>query len=241
MRALIAFTLLLASPLSQAQEIRQVDTYLDTGHADNYIGMEYRANIARAAQATQDGEDDNAQRELAEVLAFCDLQTGTEGTRVYSVNNDEDAKLYRDEAGPGVAVTFVDFACPAAYKMAAFLAVRHKKPDAAFAYLDRAEAIAPHWAEPLVERAYLVGDLGDRARSLAIYDAAWVKAQTYARSAYLKPMILRGRGFALTELGRLDEASQAYEASLVLEPGNALAKNELQYLSQLRAKAAASK
>jgi tetratricopeptide (TPR) repeat protein len=50
-----------------------------------------------------------------------------------------------------------------------------------------------------------------------------------------KARMLRGEGLALTELGRLDEAEAAYRRSLQLEPGNAIATNELQYLAQLRA------
>lgn len=45
----------------------------------------------------------------------------------------------------------------------------------------------------------------------------------------------RGRGFALVELGRLDEAQAAYELSLKLEPSNPVAARELQYISRLRA------
>jgi tetratricopeptide (TPR) repeat protein len=50
-----------------------------------------------------------------------------------------------------------------------------------------------------------------------------------------KARMYRGIGFALTELGRLDDAESAYRKSLLCEPGNARAANELQYISQLRA------
>ena len=43
--------------------------------------------------------------------------------------------------------------------------------------------------------------------------------------------MLRGRGLALTELKRLDEAEAAYRDALALEPGNALATSELQYIA----------
>ena len=47
--------------------------------------------------------------------------------------------------------------------------------------------------------------------------------------------LLRGRGFALTELGRLDEAETAYQDSLTSEPGNARALTELNYIRRVRA------
>jgi tetratricopeptide (TPR) repeat protein len=46
---------------------------------------------------------------------------------------------------------------------------------------------------------------------------------------------LRGRGYALTELNRLDDAEQAYNDSLKYEPGNARAQSELRYIARLRA------
>jgi tetratricopeptide (TPR) repeat protein len=45
----------------------------------------------------------------------------------------------------------------------------------------------------------------------------------------------RGKGMALTELGRLDEAEAAYKESLTDEPGNTRALNELTYIARLRA------
>jgi tetratricopeptide (TPR) repeat protein len=47
--------------------------------------------------------------------------------------------------------------------------------------------------------------------------------------------MLRGRGFALIELGRLDEAEKAYRDSLVSEPNNQNALTELTYIARLRA------
>ncbi|MGD0866970.1 MAG: tetratricopeptide repeat protein [Rhizomicrobium sp.] len=67
--------------------------------------------------------------------------------------------------------------------------------------------------------------------ALAAYDSALkIDGLDDAMRAHL----LRGRGYALTELNRLDEAEQAYNDSLKYEPGNARAQSELQYISGLR-------
>jgi tetratricopeptide (TPR) repeat protein len=50
-----------------------------------------------------------------------------------------------------------------------------------------------------------------------------------------RAVMLRGRGLALTELGRLDDAETAYRDSLVLDPNNQLAARELIYIQRLRA------
>lgn len=49
-------------------------------------------------------------------------------------------------------------------------------------------------------------------------------------------LLLRKRGYALVELGRLDEGEAAYKESLIYAPGNATAQGELQYIQQQRAK-----
>jgi Flp pilus assembly protein TadD len=47
-------------------------------------------------------------------------------------------------------------------------------------------------------------------------------------------LALRGKGFALIELQRLDEAEVAFKSSLEIEPNNKLALNELGYIKRLR-------
>ena len=45
----------------------------------------------------------------------------------------------------------------------------------------------------------------------------------------------RNRGFALTELGRLDDAEKAYRDSLKFSPNNPVATGELEYIAKLKA------
>lgn len=234
MRQLTLFVaLLLPMATCLAGKLREVESQVTRAPADAYIGEEFRADVSRAVAVALKGDDAAAWALLKNALAFCDQQQSTPQKRVFSVHNEAEAQEYRD-AAPDVMTTFVDQACPAAYKAAAFMAVRNQDADAAFGYLDRAQALAPHWAEPLAERAYLVGKLGDRARSLQLYREALALAERYPSSAYLKPLVWRGIGFALIELGQLDEAQQAFETSLQFEPGNELAQNELRYIEQVR-------
>lgn len=86
---------------------------------------------------------------------------------------------------------------------------------------------------------------GERANSLMTLKrwpealAAYADALAIAQMApALRAHLLRGRGYADTELGHLDDAEKDYKASLDLAPGNALALHELDYIRQLRAGAA---
>ena len=49
-------------------------------------------------------------------------------------------------------------------------------------------------------------------------------------------LLLRKRGYALVELGRLNEGEAAYKESLVYAPNNPTAEAELQYIQEQRAK-----
>ena len=60
------------------------------------------------------------------------------------------------------------------------------------------------------------------------------------QSDELRAVALRGRGFALTELGRLDEAEVAYRDSLKLKPENEVALAELKYIAGLKSGSAKS-
>ncbi len=68
--------------------------------------------------------------------------------------------------------------------------------------------------------------------SLANFDRA---LQIKNLKSDARAVMQRGRGFALIELGRLDEAEQAYRDSLATEPNNPRAQQELSYIARLRA------
>jgi tetratricopeptide (TPR) repeat protein len=82
------------------------------------------------------------------------------------------------------------------------------------------------------ERAVALARLQRFPEALAGYEAG---LQLSGVSDLDKARMHRGRGYVLTELGRLDEAEEAYNESLKLEPGNRIALNELEYIKQLRA------
>src|SRR5262245_49558540 len=87
---------------------------------------------------------------------------------------------------------------------------------------------------PLIlgERGVALAALKRWDDSLASYDRALAIRGLVNEQ---KGVLLRGRGFALIELNRLNEAEQAFRESLVAEPNNPRARNELTYIEQLRA------
>jgi Tfp pilus assembly protein PilF len=88
--------------------------------------------------------------------------------------------------------------------------------------------------DPLVtsEAAHALSMLHRFDEAIAVIDRA-LGADLFMEPA-AKARLLRGRGFALGELGRYDEAEAAYRQSLELAPGNRTAINELTYIAGQR-------
>jgi tetratricopeptide (TPR) repeat protein len=200
---------------------------------DNFAGFEYRTEVADALLAVKNKEGSVAAwKKLQPALAFCDEKKSDAKTSYISVSTKGEAAQIV-AARPGVNIVLIDIACPSAYKTAAFLSDRDGDVDNALRFLDEAQAIAPYWAEPYAERGYLLNSRGDRANALAAYRRALELAEAHPSSRYVKGMALRGIGWTLVETGDIAGAKSAYEASLLAEPGDALAKDELAYIAGL--------
>lgn len=92
--------------------------------------------------------------------------------------------------------------------------------------------LGEHWAPLMYERGAALVALKRYDEVLAVYD------ELQKDTNLDKPMqarIWRGRGFILTELGRLLEAEAAYQKSLEIEPNNDRALHELAYIEKLKA------
>jgi tetratricopeptide (TPR) repeat protein len=111
------------------------------------------------------------------------------------------------------------------------------RQDDAKAFLQNASDRAPyngHYMNELAEWHKRKGDwqtayaLFDRASGLGEFAPSDYKNEQTARA-------LRGMGFSLIEMGKLDDAETKFKQSLKLEPKNPSAKHELQYIKEQRA------
>lgn len=113
------------------------------------------------------------------------------------------------------------------------------KPEEALRVLDAGLTLsAAHSLELGQHRPLLISERGAALMSLkrwpdalADYDQGLAIKGLEGRD---RARLYRGRGFTLTELGRLDEAEQAYRESLKLDPDNTIAQGELEYIAHLR-------
>lgn len=224
-----------AAPSLHAQE--SVTTRIDrTSTTAQVLGSQYRDAVQQATRAASRGDLERALEVLRPALAFCDGLLA-QGHRLVSVADQAEYTDYVASAGGGEPVDWVDMACPEAFHAVAFVAIERKDADAAFAALDKATRFAPYWVDPLTERGHLLNMTGKPAQGLATYQAALALVESHASNRPMHALVLRGIGYSQVELGDLDAAERAYRASLKIEPGNALAQKELEYIRQQRDKA----
>jgi Flp pilus assembly protein TadD len=109
-------------------------------------------------------------------------------------------------------------------------------------YLELATRLAPANSQYLSELGHLEQVSKNWARSLELFTDAesYAKFGTPETQRTRRTRALRGQGFSLIELGRLDEAEDRFNKCLALDSGDERARRELRYIADLRAKRARS-
>ncbi|MFC0686927.1 diguanylate cyclase [Novosphingobium clariflavum] len=139
-------------------------------------------------------------------------------------------------AAPGNAVMVSGAVCDAHFGKG-FALVDLGRGDLAEAELRRATELAPDNAHYANEYAELFKSRRQFQESYDLFARAWsvVDKDTKGPDAGIAARALRGMGFNLIELGRLDEAKTMFSQSLAYDAGNAAAKTELDFIAQRQA------
>ena len=125
---------------------------------------------------------------------------------------------------------------PVSYSKAWFqlavISVEEGSLQTALSCIESGLALEPDHPELWNEKGYILARERQYLHALRSYQHAatvrdWAPASQIARA-------LRGQGSVLIDLRRLDEAEAAISRSLVLDPESKVAKNELQYIAELR-------
>ncbi len=107
----------------------------------------------------------------------------------------------------------------------------NKLYEKAIAALDRGLDDVPAEAALASEKAFALSGLNRNQEALQLCDAT-LASEAFIAKRY-RALLLRRKGFALTELGRLVDAVTAYQDSLALDPSSAIATKELAYIRGL--------
>jgi Flp pilus assembly protein TadD len=115
-----------------------------------------------------------------------------------------------------------------------------RRPEEAKVVLRRAIELSPLYPPPWIELGALYQQEKDWSATLDAYqhaeDGAAFMAEGAAKTATLT-RAWRGRGFVLTEQGKLDESEALYKKCLALDADDGASRRELEYIQSLRDKA----
>lgn len=232
------FVSMLACSMPAIAQVETVRTAIWRAPTEQQVlGAKFRKQADRAAEAALQHRLPEATALLQPIIEFCDRLQASNRALV-SVADAAEYEAYVAAQGRGEPIDWVDMACPGAYKSRAFIDIDNKAFDSALAFLDKAIALAPYWAEPLAERGYLLNQRARSPEALQDYLQALALVGRFQSNAYVNALVLRGLGYTHVELGDLAAAEDAYRKSLDVEPGNALAARELDYIRQQREKRA---
>ncbi|MFZ6873424.1 hypothetical protein ACO0LF_15320 [Undibacterium sp. Di27W] len=129
---------------------------------------------------------------------------------------------------------WIDWGYQQCLQMQTFIAAERRDFVTALAFAKEMDALAPISAGTAVETGYILNQSGKPAEGLIAYTRANELARTYPSQRPYRAAALRGMGFALIDLKRLEDAEMRLLESLQVEPGNKVALNELAYIRDLR-------
>lgn len=177
-----------------------------------------------------------------DVVRRYEAKYGNSKSKVYSARGMTDALLYSAAsatAKPPVSSVVIGPAWAMAYWGRGYAYNEMARYDDAIVELRKALTLAPDDSQYQVELAYSYQQKHDWKQSLSLYQSALDYAEiTTSQVPEMKCKALRGQGYDLVELHRLDEAEIAYRACLKLQPNEPKSLGELEYIRQVRAKKA---
>lgn len=201
--------------------------------------------VDEAVQALTGGNFERAEAILRDVIA------NTPASYANSTENSDESVIkfwdrtaflhyvtwQRDHGKADRSIQWVGNAYPRAHYYMGFLSVKRQQWDAAIDYLDRGQRLERTNPMFIFEKAKALVHAGRKPQALALYDQV-TEVGPYISGRHLA-IARRGRGFVLIEMGDLDGAQRAFQASLEIEPDNEVALHELQYIEHLRSGGAA--
>jgi tetratricopeptide (TPR) repeat protein len=196
--------------------------------------------VDRALQALVAGNVSEAQTLLTAVIentpaGYVNSSQAPDGTPIVKCWGQEEFVHYvmwQNDHGIDRSVQWTGNAYPRAYYHLGFICVKLLQFERALEYLEKGHELDPDNPHFIFEKAQAMTYTGKKDEALALYQSVR-ETGPYVSKRNLA-CARRGSGFLLIEMGRLDEAEEDFQASLVLEPDNLLARNELEYIDRLR-------
>jgi tetratricopeptide (TPR) repeat protein len=198
--------------------------------------------VDRAAVHIQEGELKEASRLLLDVASRAPSDyrhSYEEGDKLcikfWSLAEFLEYVSWMKTAGRERSVAWLANAYPRAFYHLGYLLLDAGDPARAIAFLDRGLQLEPSSAKLASEKAQALIRLGRHKEAKAIYEGL-LAAEGFV-SVHDRAAALRGKGFILIEEGDLPAAEATFQQSLELDPDSKMARQELEYINQLRTRA----
>lgn len=152
--------------------------------------------------------------------------------RQYSFQTEQDYNDFKLAASENFE--WIDWGYKTCLETLVFIKSEKRDFPAVIELLGEIQKLAPVSAESLIEQGYALNAMGKHEQAVGVYRKAYAVSARYPSQQPFQATALRGLGFSLIELRRLDEAEEAYRDSLKFDPASPVAANELKYLTGLR-------
>jgi len=229
---LLAASILLSQAL-QAQAV--ADNPPGTAARDDEAAQMQLVNVG--ARLLQEHKPSEAIDGLDKVIAHYEAKNREKPGTAYCARSPAESLLYLLQAAKDktTASVYGPAWCDA-YFLRGYALIELGRTGEARAALERAVQLAPREAHYRSELAELHAREKNWNEALAAFDASAKMAEEsepQERKTTELGRALRGKGFVLVELGRLEEAEAIYRKCLEIDPADTKAANELRYV-QLR-------
>ena len=186
----------------------------------------------------------NSKKAIADfdkAIELCEALYPSDGKIVYASRGTTETLYYMLLASADSEGAFtVDTTCSEALYLRGYSALDLGDLNLAEEYVKRAIDMAPVNSVYLSELGHIYQTKKEWESALDLFSQAEVSATSFSPDELKSHELARakrGVGFALVELGRLDDAEEKFKECLEIDADDKGAKHELQYIEQLRQKA----
>lgn len=159
------------------------------------------------------------------------------GQRVFCARTPAETLLYLANPDHGPKVVVLSWVWAQAYHLKAYALVELGRKSEAQAMEEIAVELSPSNATYLAELGHIHQIAGRSATALELFKRAETAARVTSPDEVETLELtraLRGQGYALGEMWRLDEAEARYRESLEVDPNDEKSRDEIEYLQSLR-------
>jgi tetratricopeptide (TPR) repeat protein len=201
---------------------------------------EQQQQVDAAAKLLQQGKPAEAIDGVDKVIAHFEALRKDKTDVAYCARSPAESLVYLLQAAKDKAPASVyGPAWCDAYFLRGYALIELGRTGAARAALEWAVQLAPREAHYRSELAELYAREKNWNEALAAFDASATVAEESVEKERKNAELgraLRGKGYVLVELGRLDEAEAMYRRCLALDPADRKAMNELRYVQSRQQK-----